>query len=319
MSDEDIQSRFIFNNNDGEVDVFVSVDKNEWEINPLDKDTYKPPNGLTTNIEYGDVFQLGCHRLMCGDSTNSNDVCTLMDGERADITFSSPPYNTGGGGGYAFDKLDPEKYDFTYYNKDGIYNKFNDALTDDEYSYLLVKSSNLGLEYTDVVLYNMGVLKGNKRGLIDLLYNMKYNLCDILVWDKGNNALPYGLPSQKSMVKHDAEFIFCFNKKGNRSFNHSQWKIGTKTNIIRCKNNSRNKFKEYHRAVFPLEFALEIVSDFCEDSVLDLFGGVGTTLIASESCNKKAYIMEIDPLYCQIIINRWEEFTGEKSVKLEKI
>ena len=304
-----------FNIDDG--DVKLETDKSKWDISPFEKDTYVPVENLTTNIKQGDLFRLGEHRLLCGDATNEEDIQKILEDNKVNIIFTSPPYNTGGGGGYAFDKLDPERYDTTYYNRDGIYNSFTDELSDEDYSNLLISSAQLGLKYGEMVLYNMGILKGNKRGIIDLLTALKNNLCEILVWDKGNNAMPYGLPSMKGMVKHDAEFIFCFNHKGSRNFTHPQWSIGTKSNIIRCKNSSRNKYSKYHKATFSLDFALEIVGEFVEDSVMDFFGGTGTTMIASEYYHKKCYMIELDPLYCQIIINRWEEYTGKKSKKIE--
>ena len=125
-----------------------------------------------------------------------------------------------------------------------------------------------------------------------------------------------GLPSQCHMVNHNGELVFCFNNEGNRNFHHSQWKGGTMSNIIRTHKKSRNEYSKYHNATFPLEFAKFIVKDFSEDSVIDLFGGTGTTLIACEELNRKCFMMELDPLYCQIIINRYEGFTGEEAEKL---
>jgi len=305
-----IQSRFNFNDDNSIHLVKESI------VNPLKYDTYIPSDNIEVNIEYGDIYQLGNHRLMCGDSTNHHDITKLMNNEKADITFTSPPYNTHNTDVHiGFHHPSKVLSDKSYYNNNqSVYLNNKDNLTHEEYGDFLCLILKYGLEFSDDVLLNIGVLAGSKVGISKLLYEYRYNFCDILIWEK-DTCLPLGLPSQKPMVSHRGEFIYCFNPTGNRKFTHSQWDKGTKDNIINSKGNTLNRFSKVHNAVFPLGFAIEIVKDFCECSVLDLFGGVGTTLIASEFLKRKCYIMEIDPLYCQIIINRWEHYTNKKAEK----
>ena len=111
----------------------------------------------------------------------------------------------------------------------------------------------------------------------------------------------------------NSELIFCFNNKGNRAFTHPQWEVGTAINRIDTGNASGNEYASQHSATFPVEFAYEVARLYSESSVLDLFGGTGTTMIACEQLNRKCFMMELDPHYCDIIIDRWEQFTGEKA------
>jgi site-specific DNA-methyltransferase (adenine-specific) len=289
-----------------------------YKYHPLKYDTYKPVDDLTTNIQKGDLFQLGDHRLYCGDSLNTDDLDTLMRDDRADITFTSPPYNTHSKdvhiGFHHPSKVITDKQ--RYYNDEqSVYRDNSDDLTHEEYADFLCQSLKNSLTYSDDALFNIGLLAGSKIGITKLCYEFNEVFCDVLVWEK-NTSLPLGLPSQTPMVSHRAEFIFCFNKDGTRKFTHSQWEKGTKDNIINVDTRSVNRFSKYNNATFPLSFAISIVKDFSKDSVLDIFGGMGTTLLACETLNRKCYMMEINPLYCQLIINRWEHFTGKKHTKL---
>lgn len=311
---------------DGLDDIYLDMEEeetsndNDYEV---EEDDYEIEEELQVTVKTGDLYQLGKHRLLCGDSTNKQDVLKLIGkAGKVDITFTSPPYNTqqemkdnplSNDGGYGLNNY--------YTINDGlngnVYKHYRDDLNNEDYSQLLIKSAKNGLEFSDDILFNIGILKGSKIGVINLLNELQDNLLDILVWNK-NNAMPLGLETQKKMVSHICELIFCFNKQGNRSFTHAQWDKGTKTNRIDSSNASDNKEAKNHKATFPIDFAGQIVKDFSSTSVLDLFGGSGTTLIACEQLNRTCYMMEIDPYYCQIIINRWEEYTGEKAELIEE-
>ena len=265
---------------------------------------------MEVNVKEGDLFKLGNHFLLCGDSTVEENVKRLMNGNKADITFTSPPYNAQIGASFTGD------YN-TYYKNDNhsVYKNTSDGLSDEEYTNLLVSSIENALKYSDDVMYNIGILKGSKKGITNVLHHFQDNLCDILIWNK-STSIPLGLEPQKNMVSHKAELIFCFNQNGSRNFTHSQWEKGTKTNVIETNNSSNNEYANIHKATFPVEFAGEIVKEFTDKSVLDLFGGIGTTMIACEQLNRQCYMMELDPYYCQVIINRWEEYTGNKAEKI---
>lgn len=273
---------------------------------------------IEKRCEKGDVWKLGKHRLFVGDCTVDENIKKLMDGERADITFSSPPYNMCQGNIQNIFKSKKVKksYDLT----DGTYNEFSDALNNEDYAALLINSLKNGLKYCDDVLFNIGILSGSKSGIIDLLNTFKQNFCDILIWNK-NNSMPLSLSSNKGCVSHRCELIFCFNQKGTRSFSHPQWDKGlykgkVMINRIDTENSAKNEYAKEHHATFPVSFAAEIIKLYTEKSVLELFGGTGTTLIAAEQLNRKCFICELDPHYCDIILTRWEKLTGGKAEKI---
>jgi DNA modification methylase len=296
----------------------------DWDVDgqgdvTATEDDFDESEVTETICKRGEVWKLGEHRLMCGDSTNADDVARLMDGERADITFSSPPYNMMASG---FDKaLKSGKVNVTYQIQDGTYNEFSDNLSDEDYADLLDNSMKIGLANSDDVLFNIGILASSKHGVLELLSRNKKKFCDILVWNK-DTSIPLGLPSNRGMVSHRCELIFCFNQSGNRAFSHPQWRGGKwkgemMINRIDSKNNSDNEYAEIHHATFPVEFAAKVVEAYTEKSVLDLFGGTGTTMIAAEQLGRKCYMMELDPHYCDVIIARWEKLTGQKAERIE--
>jgi DNA modification methylase len=257
------------------------------------------------NSERGCMYELGNSILMCGDSTNAEDVARLMRGEKADITFTSPPYNMQKSGiAKAFES---KKVKDTYGIKNGTYDVFSDNLSDEEYSDLLCKSLKLGLTYSDDALFNIGILDASKNGIVNMLQEFRNNFSDILIWNK-SSCMPLCLPTQKNLVNHICELIFCFNQKGTRAFSHSQWELGKMTNRIDTEKQNKNEFAKEHHATFPLALPEYVLKMFCENSVIDLFGGTGTTLIAAEKLGKRAYLMELSPHYCDLIRKRYTKW-----------
>jgi DNA modification methylase len=260
------------------------------------------------NSERGCMYELGNSILMCGDSTSAEDVARLMGGEKADITFTSPPYNMQKSGiARAFES---KKVKDSYGIKNGTYDVFSDNLSDEEYSDLLCKSLKLGLTYSDDALFNIGILDASKNGIVNMLQEFRNNFCDILIWNK-SSCMPLCLPTQKNLVNHICELIFCFNQKGTRAFSHSQWELGKMTNRIDTEKQNKNEFAKEHHATFPLALPEYVLKMFCENSVIDLFGGTGTTLIAAEKLGKRAYLMELSPHYCDLIRKRYTKWAKE--------
>ena len=283
-----------------------------------DDDFDETKETVETRVKKGDLWQLGNHRLVCGSCTDPEAMAKLMGGERADIAFTSPPYNMMASG---FDKaLKSGTINVTYDIRDGAYKEYDDNLTDEDYGKLLKDALGMALTHADDALYNIGILASSKKGIVDMITAYRDKFCDILVWNK-NNCIPLGLPSNKGMVSHICELIFCFNQNGSRSFSHPQWKKGVwngsqMTNRIDSKNAADNEYAKQHHAVFPVEFAGQVVEMYSEKSVIDQFGGTGTTMIACEQLDRKCFMTELDPHYCDIILARWEKFTGQKAVKL---
>lgn len=266
------------------------------------------PDEAAQRVQPGQIWRCGDHLVMCGDATKAEDVAALMDGDRCDVTFSSPPYN-----------MNVRNRSFSRIGNAALgggqaYSTYQDGLSDGDYCDMLDKALNNALTYTDDVLFNIGILQGSKVGLCDFLQKNKKRLLEIIVWNKPC-SLPMGLEAQKGILSHRCELIFCFNKKGTRNFSHPQWAKGDAINRIDSESES-NDHSNVHHATFPISLCAKVVGLFTERTVLDLFGGSGTTMIAAEQLGRRARLMEIDPQYCDIILTRWEQFTGRKAERV---
>ena len=195
------------------------------------------------------------------------------------------------------------------------YNSYDDNKSDADYTKLLEGALKNCLDHADDVMFNIGILKASKIGIISMMSDFRDKFCDIIVWNK-SKSMPLGLPSHAGCVSHRCELIFCFNQDGSRAFSHPQWSHGAQINRIDTENASNNEFAKVHAATFPVALPAKVIESYTEKSVLDVFGGTGTTMIAAEQLGRKCFMMELDPKYCSIIIARWEKLTGQKAIKL---
>ena len=241
----------------------------------------------------GDIWQLGRHRLMCGDSTDKSTVELLMNGIKADMVFTDPPYLMGFEGNV---HADGSK---SFNAKHGAIK--NDKMSrEDGDKFILsifenIKEFNKGAYY--VCFYRLG-LDYIFRALDEL--NNRYKA--LIIWDKGNHTLS----NSDYMSKYEPIVYGWFDSHlfyGNRS-NFDIWNI------------QRTQKNDLHPTMKPIALCAKAIENSSkkEDIILDFFGGSGSTLIASEQLNRKCYAMELDPKYCDVIIKRWEDFTGEKAV-----
>ena len=230
----------------------------------------------------GDIYQLGRHRLMCGDSTSIDAVETLMGGQMADMVFTDPPY------GYNYQSNMREK------------TKRFDVLENDDK--ILDFFPNVRL------VCNGFVFICTTWKVLDKwipLFKKYHDLTNMIIWDKGGG----GIGDLKHTFSTDYEVILCSNNgkeiKGKR--------IGSVWNI------QKDSATEYtHPTQKPVKLSEFAIRNTTERGavVLDLFGGSGSTLIACEQLDRTCYMMELDPKYVDVIIDRWEKFTGEKAVLL---
>ena len=229
----------------------------------------------------GDVWLLGKHRLMCGDSTSIDAVEKLMDGQKANAVITDPPYNLGKN--YAGENLN--KNDFTELHRGWL--SCSTAVTKDDsayYIYFGVKHLWLMAQITSNYLDNPRLLiwyrpDGHGAGGGDFFYNY--------------DPIFYGSKSGKFHTrKYDGEF------------NRDVWIIN------KAKENEGGYQHPTAKPLKVIEGAMLTSTNF-HDVVLDLFGGSGTTIIAAEKNGRYGYLMELDPKYCDVIVQRWQEFTGQ--------
>lgn len=276
----------------------VSFDEPEDEENSADEDEL--PEEVETRCKLGDIWQLGKHRLICGDCTNSDVIQKLMDGKKADISFSSTPYNAG-------QTVTEQKA-----GKLTKYNDENDSKTEGEYIRFINDYLKCALDVSEYVFMNMQSLSGNKLALIDVLYHNKDTYADTIIWDKQNTQPAMG----QNVLNSTFEYVHIFSHKANRAIGTIQFR-GTIDNILHMPPQRHNEYHETHNATFSVEFASWFIKNFAANSVLDNFGGTGTTMIACEQLKKKCFMCELNESYCDIIIQRWENFTGKQAIKLD--
>ena len=261
------------------------------------------PDECESIVKLGDMWQLGEHLLMCGDSTKADDVAKLMNGERADIAFTSPPYNAG--------CINISSNPTTHVK----YGEYDDNKTSTEYLEFITTNVGILLDNADEVFYNIGLVSGNKKEIFQLINIYLDKFKDMLYWRKSTCAPMI----QPGAINNLVEFIIAFGNNGTRCFKNAQWSQGTYWNVIEGKNASDNEYSKIHKATFPVYLPAEIIKSFSppKGKVLDCFGGTGTTMLASEQLGRKCFMMELDPHYCDVIIKRWEDFTNCKAVKIK--
>lgn len=254
----------------------------------------------------GDIWILGKHRLMCGDSTSKKDVEVLMNGEKINCLFTSPPYNMGA----------------------DLYENYTDNLESKKYIDFNLNVVKTWADYIRGYLFwNISYNRNTRWEFIEILYRIikesGLRFMELIVWDKG-----HGMPivskdmltrqyedilmlGDDKSISNDMELYYLgttekrgyFNKKKGKGITN-YWRIGT-----------GNTQLENHKACFPVELparAIELTTKEYE-IVVDCFGGSGTTLIAAEQLNRRCYMMELDPKYCDVIVKRWETLTGQKA------
>lgn len=279
----------------------------DFKLDPSEHDDFQGdpdevPEDVPTKANLGDLFILGSHRLRCGDSTNPLDFDLLMNGVRADICFTSPPYNVGNNG-----KMNGHMVGKKYLST-------KDDKTENEYLDFINGNLILCMSHASEVFYNIQLLGANKKVIIDLLQKQKETLKDIIYWVK-DNASPHIEPG---IMASYVEWIICLSTDNqSKKFHKTSAPRGSLKNIIRGPGNGQNEFSKIHSATFPLYLAEKIIQDFSVEtmSVLDTFGGTGTTLIACEKTKRKCFMMELDPHYIDVIIARWQKFSDKKAIR----
>lgn len=264
-----------------------------------------PEAGVRAVAVLGDVWLLGPHRLVCGDCTDpaSWDKLQIPDGF---VVFSSPPYNVGDASGLR------DKYQKGVPKSAKFYSKYDDDKTSDDYSELLQSVLIEALARCDAVALNVQPLAGCKRPLLRWMDANSDHLVDVITWDKGHGA-PH---IQKGILASRFEWIVVFSsaKNASRVIPHSSWQ-GKYSNVYSAPPQRDNEFASVHGATFPVHLPQFIVGDLMNRSrgVVDCFMGTGTTIIAAEMLGKTALGVELDPVYVDVAVKRWEQFTGKRA------
>ena len=250
----------------------------------------------------GDVWLCGKHRVMCGDSTSVDAVGALMAGGRADFCFTSPPYNLG------------KSVALRNGARKGADSAYNDFADNGEWSSLMRNFIANAITFADVSCINVQMLSGNKTDLLKLFGVHADHTVDIAVWSKSNPQ-----PAMADGVMTSAfEFMWFLSseEKPNRRIKSASFSRGTFSNVFEHATASGHD-ASVHGAVFPLPVAEHFIENCSKksDVVLEFFGGTGTTLIACEKTGRVARLMELDPRYVDVIVKRWQDYTGKKATR----
>ena len=253
----------------------------------------------------GDIYQLGKHRLMCGDSTSIDAVDKLMDGQKADICFTSPPYALGTSVALSGNTQMKNKKSAYQTHKDDSDSWMN--LMDGWWSASLSAVSKGWV-------VNVQPLAGNKRQLMKWINDRANRLSDIATWDKGHAAPAM---AQGVMASRFEWMLIFGDDDASRVIPCSTWR-GTIQSVYEAPPQRKNEFASIHAATMPVHVPIFVLQDLCNasKSVYEPFCGTGTTMIAAEKTKKQCFAMELDPKYCDVIVKRWEDFTGKKAVLL---
>lgn len=262
--------------------------------------TLPPPS--ETTVHRGDIFELGSHRLMCGDTASADDMGKLMNGALANMVFTDPPYGVAVG----TRNRELNAHGLSYSCEDDIY---GDAMGEDELrDMLLAAMKNIREACRDDASYYVTSPQGGSLGLMMMMMMRDAGLLvrHVLIWKKSSPTFTMGRLNYE--YQHEPIF-YTWTKRhvwyGKGTFHSSVWEV------------AKPRKCDLHPTMKPVELVANAIlnSSETEDLVLDGFGGSGTTLIACEQLGRKCCTMEIDPKYVQLIIDRWESFTGKRAVK----
>ncbi len=256
-----------------------------------------------SRVNVGDVWQLGNHRLMCGDATNVEHVEMLMDGDVADLVFTDPPYNVDYAGKNKFlngaDGGSRVQTDIA-----------NDSMESDEdaraslWEPAFKNMAHVADEYCSI--YVTMPQGGAHMMMMMAAAAASWQVKHELVWVKNNHVLG----RTDYYYKHEP-ILFGWKDKhrfyGNGEFNKSVWEI------------DKPQKSDLHPTMKPVRLVVNAIMNSTKvgDIVLDVFGGSGTTLIACEQTERCCRMMELTPEYCDVIIDRWEKLTGKRAVMMK--
>jgi DNA modification methylase len=252
----------------------------EDKVLEAEEDNFEVPDEIKTDIVIGDLFEIGEHRLLCGDSTDSDQVAKLMNGEKADMVFTDPPYGNGSSGKYGRGQL-------------GVRTILNDEtfkVVDDFFNLRVCQSYVFFLQWRTF------------KEAIQTLENNNLKLKTIAVWDKKNA----GLNGAGGMSEQWEAIIVAGDIKYSR--------FGG--NVFNVSREQKKRIDSPHPHQKPIQLLSDVLEYFQDyKNLLDPFSGSGSTMVASHQLKRKCYGMELDPKYCQVIIDRMKKLDPNLVIK----
>lgn len=293
---EEQQKAFIIKDNVGYGEWDWDMLANEWDAEELvewgldipnfviedlgtaeEDDFDVPDGGIETDIVLGDLFEIGEHRLLCGDSTDSDAVAKLMDGQKADMVFTDPPYNVNyEGGSKKRDAIENDKINNFY---QFLYNAYINCFL------IMKEGSPIYVAHSELERINFTLA----------FVDAGFKFSSIIIWVKNNSTF-----SMNKDYKWKHEPIIYGWKQGKERI----WKSDNKQDTIW--NINRPSRSEEHPTMKPIELCEKAIknSSIINALIYEPFTGSGSTMVAAHQLNRKCYGMELDPKYCQVIVDR---------------
>lgn len=262
----------------------------------------------------GDLWILGEHRVLCGDSTKTEDVGKLMHEKEWDVIVTSPPYNQGESNG---DLLHTKGLGVGKKQASLYIDKNSDNKTAKEYFdfciCILSTADKFKNEKLHSVCWNVAYNSKSRDDYGKIIFSElnPFRVKETIIWDKTHSI---NLP-QIGIYSRRCEFIFVMSSsdkyRTSQEYNDCRWNYWQ----IKSAGSQITGEKVEHRAAFPVGLASNMIQDFSlkNDLIYEPFCGSGTTLIAADQLGRKCYGMEISPNYCDVIVKRWENLTGKKA------
>ena len=282
---------------DGELNDILDIDMEDFGFDVLeeadgevvdDEFDEEPPEDPKSKL--GDVYQLGRHRLMCGDSTDVEAVKTLMGGQLSDLLITDPPYNVA----YEGKTSDNLKIE-------------NDKQTSDKFHEFLVNAFTAAKENMKTgASFYCWYASSEVVNFVSSVEEAGYLVKQELIWKKNQMVLG----RQDYQWQHEP-CLYGWLENGT----HNWFSDRKQTTILSFDKPQRNGVHPTMKPIPLFDYQIKNSSK-SGDNVLDLFGGSGTTMMACEQNGRNAYLMEFDPRYVDVIIKRWEDFTGQKAERV---
>lgn len=269
-------------------------ERKETEDDAYDEDEHE----IEAKCKLGDIWQLGRHRLMCGDSTDTSQVAKLLGGTNIQLYLTYPPYNVA----YGYNGAPTEKH-----RKDGLV-VLNDKMENDKFEEFLTNAfnaanANMEKGASFYIFHSDGYSYWFRKALLN---TVDLELRENLIWVK--NSMTLG--RQDYQWRHEP----CLYgwKKG---ASHNWFSDRKQTTVMEF---DRPTKSIEHPTMKPIPLFAYLIQNSSQEgwNVYDSFGGSGTTIMACEQLDRNGFSMELDPHYCDVIINRWETYTGKKAEKI---
>lgn len=279
--------------------------KEHVRTGPTGVDEDEIPEKAPARTKLGDIYRLGDHRLMCGDSTDAKSIRQLMKGEKADLWLTDPPYGVGM-------QAREESSSSSWVNKDRVNSQIinDDKSLDEMKLFWKAAASSAHQATTDKASYYWFACQGGDQMMMMMMMMMlgeaSWQVKHELIWVK--DQMCFGRADYH--YKHEP-IIYGWKRKCSHEWFGDRCQVST----FEC---PRPKKSDLHPTMKPIELLEKIlINSSAKDSrVLDTFGGSGSTLIACEKTGRKCFMMELDPSYCDVIVDRWEKYTGKQAKKL---